>query len=558
MDGIERVEINQEAKAIPLQAIESAAPRPFHLPGLVLTAGFCLAAAGACFDYHFLFPWIEIQNWHVAYCCAWIAALLATDRERVPYRMTLTLGAWGLTLMLAYVMRQHVAGLPLRMDIPSYRVAELLTYSPAIYLWGAALWLAAPVLLGGAKDRRYARALQVAGWALMIYGAFCLASAASSQDPDRSLRLFYKERAVTFAVLFAWLRAVHDAPRLRAATGRCVVMLLAALMLLGTVAGLADLAGPEPLRAKLAAMNDAEHKLIHVENAPQTEKTIPERRLQFPMLHFNRTAYLALVALMVFFVAAFPARVRTGLERWILLGLAPAFFVMVLSYTRGVTAAAVAGLCLWAMLVSRRALIVIVIGCVVVAAILPASRREHYLSIFKPSTYEASEGGMTSMKLRIMGWKYGRGIVRQMPLTGLGYGTRIVLADYQRYVRASGNQRLINDIEENANLQHMHNLWLEIAVESGLPALLAFIAFTLTRWWMLGRTLARARGPLRQRLAAWLAFELSLMIAGTIYYMLKHNFGMINFFVWGFMMSELAALGGAVPCQIEREHKNTI
>jgi hypothetical protein len=59
---------------------------------------------------------------------------------------------------------------------------------------------------------------------------------------------------------------------------------------------------------------------------------------------------------------------------------------------------------------------------------------------------------------------------------------------------------------------------------------------------MLGRAFMRSRGGLRRRMAAWVALELAILIAGTIYYMLKHNFGMINFFVWGYMISELEEL----------------
>lgn len=528
----------------------AALQKPFGLPWAVLLAGFCLAAAGACFDYNLAFPKIDIQGRHTAFCFGFLALLALGDREgRMGRRLALTLGTLAGTLLLAWAMRHHVGGLALRNVIKPHAVLNLVRDSPAPYLWAAALWLASPILGGGwtqdAGDAggRYSRPLRVAVWALMVYGALCFGSAAASQDPAKSLSLFYHERALTFALLAAWLRAAGAAPALRAATGRFAVWLLAALMLAGTVVGLADLAGPAALREKLAGMNDEEHKIVYVVTAEQTEKTVPVRRLQYPMLHFNRTAYLAMIAALAFFVANFTlGRRRRGLERWVLAGLAPAFFVMILSYTRGVTAAAVAALCAWAALVSRRALIAIVVACVLVALALPAGKREHYLSIFNPATYRIEKGNITSMALRMLGWEYGLGVVGQMPLTGLGYGTQVVREDYLRYIAQSGNRRLIHDVTENATHQHMHNLWLEIAVESGVPALLAFMMFTAARWWMLGGAWRRWRGEDRRRLAAWLAFELAILIAGTIYYMLKHNFGMINFFVWGYMMSELEEL----------------
>jgi hypothetical protein len=142
--------------------------------------------------------------------------------------------------------------------------------------------------------------------------------------------------------------------------------------------------------------------------------------------------------------------------------------------------------------------------------------------------------------------------VAATPWTGVGYGTQVVRANYEEYIaaeyakaqargEASIYGRIRNDLKENATHQHMHNLWLEIAVESGLPALAAFIAFTLARWALLWRALRRSAGADRWRVAAWVAFELSVMVAGTLFYMLKHNFGMLNFFVWGCMLSELDA-----------------
>ena len=505
------------------------------LPPWLLLAGFCLTAAGACFDYQFLFPWIEIQQWHYWFGCGFVALLVWTDGEPgMGRRALLAAAVFILTLLAASRMRELVRNLPLRKGVSSGDALRALFGTAGPYLWAAALWLASPLLLGGAGGRRVSLTVRVAVWGLTLYGACCLASVITSQDPPRSADLFAHERALPLALVFAWLRLAPGAPALRSGVGRCVAAVLGTLILLGALVGLADIFYPAWLRAGLV-----EHKLIFVEAAAQSAQSTPERRLVFPMLHFNRTAYLALLAIMTLLLASLERGLRPR-RRWaVRAGLLPAFFVMVVSYTRGVTAAAVAGLCAWAALVSRRALVVILGACLIVGVALPARQREHFLSIFRASTYRLDQGEMTSMKLRQWGWQYGLEVVRKLPLTGLGYGTRVVRDDYIRYIKATHNRRLIDDVEENATHQHMHNLWLEVAVESGLPALAAFLVFCLARWALLARAFWRAPGPARPRVAAWIAFELSLMIAGMIFYMLKQNFGMMHFFVWGFMISEL-------------------
>lgn len=523
-------------------AASPCAPAPragaFRIPAAALLAGFILAAAGGCFD--FLFPYpsaeqgLEIQTLHIWLCCGFFALLLWADREGdFAQRLQTTLYGLAGSLVLCLILRRSVAHLPYRHDLSAARVFNQMLASPAPYLWAAALWFASPLLGGG--GRRYSRFLRLTAWTLALFGALCFASAFASQWPERSFLLVARERALLCIILFAWLRAAQGAPQLRAGVIRATLWLLLALVGLGALVGLADLLGSAPLREELLSRG-----YIFLEKAPQDVASIPSRRLVFPMLHFNRTAYQAMLLALGLLIAQFAGPARRGLSRFSLLGLAPAFFVMVYSFTRGVTAAAVAGLCAWAALASRRALLAVVAGCLVVALLLPARQREHFASIFKPSTYRLDQGPMSSMKLRIYGWQYGLGVVvPQMPLAGLGYGSQIVKNDYTRYIKASGNARLIHDIEENATHQHMHNVWVEVAVESGLPALLAFVLFNVARWAMLGRALWRARGAARRRWAAWVGLEVALLVSGMVFYMYKQNIGLLPFFYWSCLILEL-------------------
>jgi O-antigen ligase len=91
-------------------------------------------------------------------------------------------------------------------------------------------------------------------------------------------------------------------------------------------------------------------------------------------------------------------------------------------------------------------------------------------------------------------------------------------------------------------MNHLHNIWLETAAESGLPAAAALALFLAARWWGLAVWWRRGRGWDRSRAAGWIALELMILAAGMGFYMLKQNSGMLTWWVWAY--AALAAEAG--------------
>jgi len=211
--------------------------------------------------------------------------------------------------------------------------------------------------------------------------------------------------------------------------------------------------------------------------------------------------------------------------------------VLVQTYTRSAAAGALAGFCVWALLASRRALAGIVIVCLVLLLAVPGRGREHFFSIFRPSTYAAG-GPASSMKARLAAWAYSLELIAAHPLTGVGYGTKISRALYRQHVMREGDPRQVADLTGGNEMQHFHNVWLETGAESGLPAVLALLAFCVARWALLARWFRRAGAAERRRVAAWAAMEAALLVAGLTLYILKYNFGMLTFFVWAYALAE--------------------
>jgi putative inorganic carbon (HCO3(-)) transporter len=104
-------------------------------------------------------------------------------------------------------------------------------------------------------------------------------------------------------------------------------------------------------------------------------------------------------------------------------------------------------------------------------------------------------------------------MVKDRPLFGWGYGNYRKFRDpyYQRYPEADHSG-------------HAHNSFLQIAVDSGLVGLTAFLAFfvvLLRTGWQAYRLLPPTAEPLRSfALGAWLSI-IGFLIGG----MTQHNFG---------------------------------
>ena len=140
------------------------------------------------------------------------------------------------------------------------------------------------------------------------------------------------------------------------------------------------------------------------------------------------------------------------------------------------------------------------------------------------------------MKARMLGWSYGISMVRKHSLTGIGYSRKIVQESYSKYVMEHGDKRSIENLQSGHQLVHMHNIWIETALESGIPAAAALFCFMLIRWWMLIGCLQGSHAGERLYWTAWVSLECSLFVAGLLFYMLKHNSGLLTWFVWTYLL----------------------
>jgi O-antigen ligase len=260
----------------------------------------------------------------------------------------------------------------------------------------------------------------------------------------------------------------------------------------------------------------------------RVEATDPKApwHLQFPFEHHNRAGYFAMCAAFILPAAAsaFRIRVPAGIA-----GSATATAAMFLTMTRGALGSAVAGAAFWAAGANIRrkpvwlaaAAVCVIVGFV----LLPATHRAHIQRALDPATYRPSND--SSIGSRILLWQATGGMILRRPVFGFGYGYE----NFEGTARAEYPD-LLKKLE---GMSHAHNQWLEIAAESGIPAALAFLAFTLARMGALAGAWHRARrrsDPMEQVLLLWLALEIAVQAYGMGNYGLRRNIGFFTYGIW--------------------------
>lgn len=480
---------------------------PFHLPPWFLGGGFFLLAAGACLDFHFLGQPVQLIHRHFAF--AWVALLCVSDREGLwAKRVGLVLGGLFLALLLMPLLRGLAPhALPGRQDVLS-----LLFAGPLLLPWIAALFLAVPLLFEGEKSPPPALKLFVLF--LLLYGLWVLAGIPASSNLRWSLRDYYRNFGLYLPVLIAFCRWGWRGPLSRLAPwilGWMTLLALAALLVVLTVK-----IGGVGWWEKLEQAG-----FIFVSQS--NFQDIPQWRLTFPFLNFNRAGAFFLMAGGLFFLTAW----KTGLSRKkqiLLWGLT--VLCLLLCYwtaTRSALALLFLALLGWGALRSWKFALALTMLVLLGGVLMPKANRTHYLKIFQPSTYrtEAWEN-YSSMTLRFKGWQTGALMLKEVPWTGLGYGHNVTRRAYTDYARFSG------DWEHKV---HLHNVWLELAVESGIPAALFFLAWQLVRWFALARWAWLDRKQ-RAYILGWWALEGALFGFGILFFMLRRNFGLLHWGVW--------------------------
>ncbi|MCX7014919.1 MAG: O-antigen ligase family protein [Candidatus Sumerlaeota bacterium] len=529
--------MSEPPSSLPDSEASSPLSSVFRVPdtAALLLIGFCGVAVAGCFDQK-IFNWpADLQAGHMNYCFLFLAVVLLADREGPLRRRLWATGAaavatLGWTALAINSTAHYTYGFLLNLTALG---------SMAPYVWLAALWLASPIWL---DSRRYSRTFRAAVVALSVYGAFCFASAVSSFSPAKALPDFIKERAVYLALVFAWLRAAQASPWLRTHSGRVVLRFAAAVMAVAALIGIVDHFAGSALRDQLAGLT------LVMASDHESEGILPPRRLVFPMRDFNRTGFLGMAVTLLILLAHVRDNKKGVLERWGFLFAFPAFLATLFTYTRGAILGVVLGIGLWCVLASRRMLIVALIGFAALIVFLPREQRNYVLSVFRRDTYTFHSNYMTTMQQRYLAWRWGWGKIGEFPLTGMGYGEKMTRYQYDTYVQSVKTPENRAILASGHVINHMHNLWLETAVESGLPALAALAAFCGARWLLLARWFLRSRGLGRRRAAAWIGLEFAFLVFGMIFYMLKDMHGLWYWMPWAYSLSESEAATRTADC----------
>ncbi|HMB68367.1 MAG TPA: O-antigen ligase family protein [bacterium] len=181
------------------------------------------------------------------------------------------------------------------------------------------------------------------------------------------------------------------------------------------------------------------------------------------------------------------------------------------TYTRGSWIGFVAGAA-WLFRKRRAALLSVVVAAVLAVVLGPSDLRERSVGLFLPDHPRNVE--------RVVIWEHGLGLIAEKPLTGYGLVIPKEIMDHE-VETPYGTARVHS---------HMHNVYLQIAVSMGVPALIVF-------GWLIFALFRMARRA--ERAVVWNLWEQGLVAAlpACLIAMLANGF-----FEWNFGDSEILGL----------------
>lgn len=348
------------------------------------------------------------------------------------------------------------------------------------------------------------------------------ASAFAGRHPKEAMELLTQE-AYLYAGLFLLVPILaRNASTSASCLARRAAFALFALVVLAMgVVVCTALAGGPPLR-------DWMHQrgMILVE----TEDAAAPWRILFPFSHHNRTAYFCIIAC---FAAMAEYRGRVVPRAATVAVAVLALVMLAFTATRGAAIAAVAGfvaMAIAALATGRRFRLrwIAVVGAVMVLAwlLLPEEHQRQFLQILSARSYQPGPG--TSIGARLAFWPHVVEMIRLHPWLGVGYG----FESFDLYTRA----HYPDVLESMRGLSHAHNIWLETAAETGIPAALVLLGFTTLRvsaLFVAMRRMRLLRHPLAGPMLVWLGLEAAIQVFGLSNYPLRRNLGMMTYMVWG-------------------------
>jgi O-antigen ligase len=203
---------------------------------------------------------------------------------------------------------------------------------------------------------------------------------------------------------------------------------------------------------------------------------------------------------------------------WVCLGLN--LYGLVLTQTRGAWLGLAVGFLIWGFFTNRKWMVV---GLAVMSAgflLVPTRGRERIFNILRQN--DVYQDSSDAQRLRI--WRSGIRIVKDHPVFGIGQGNT------EKVYPAYKEERAMEP-----TVGHMHNNFMQMAVQNGLVGLAAFILWLGTYVWIVRRK--RPRDPEDARLHFVLSCVfLAAMVWGLTEYTFSHQFMSVQAFFLGIQL----------------------
>lgn len=203
---------------------------------------------------------------------------------------------------------------------------------------------------------------------------------------------------------------------------------------------------------------------------------------------------------------------QTWLRVSALLALLITLGTLLLTQSRGAILGLAAGLLAWAIWRNRRWLVIVALIVAVLIFIVATGRLQVASSTLL--ALGSGLGNVSSAEGRFELWQRGMYMIQDFAFTGIGLGTvdRVVPLLYPLFSFAP-----------DAKVTHVHNQLLEVAVDMGLPALVAYVALLAAFFFAAWRVAKTSADP-----------ALRALVAGLACGMLGHQvFGLTDAFLLG-------------------------
>jgi O-antigen ligase len=367
---------------------------------------------------------------------------------------------------------------------------------------------------------------------LLLLTAWCFVTAHASLRPDRSYRYFGYEIGVYAPLYLVLLREGLRRPALRANLSRAALAaVLAAVLLTALFTALYANAGWN-LRLALEQYTYTDGARLLLRQAADARTMI--WRINFPFGHHNRLAIFSALAVILAALGATQAR-RLWVRALLALCAVLALSNLGVTLNRGAMVALAAGaLAAAGGAAGRRAWPALLLLPLLIF-FLPEAQRERLASLARPETYRQAD---STVVLRLTHWRAAARMIADNPALGIGYGWK----HFQRYYADNLAGELGLPLER---VSHAHNVWLQTAAESGLPAAEFWLLWSVTRWCLLAARLRALKGldrVARARALGWLAAEVLIQVFALGNHPLRRSVGLIVWGVWGVMTADLAAM----------------